>query len=71
MHRLSHSEVLLSGSVKDMQRSWQETASGWRDKARAEFERDYIDEIVPAIKAAINAMNEINQLLGRAIKECS
>jgi len=68
--RLSHSEVLLSAAVRDLQRGWQETSSSWRDRARAEFEKEYIDEILPAVKAALGAMNEVNRLLGQAIKEC-
>jgi hypothetical protein len=37
MSRLSHSEIILSAALKDLQRAWAETAEGWQDVARAEF----------------------------------
>jgi len=71
MPRLSHSEVILSGALRDLRRSWQETSSSWRDKARADFEKEYIDELLPALSGAMSSINEVNRLLQQAISECS
>ena len=71
MPRLSHNEVILSGAMSNLQKAWQETAAVWADQARSEFEKAYIDELVPAVKRAIGAANEVKELLERAIRECS
>ena len=70
MARLSHSEVLLSKAGRELRRSWELTGSLWRDQARAEFEKSYLDEIRPAVKAAVGAIERINTLLAEAIKAC-
>ena len=70
MARLSHSEVLLSKAGRELRMSWELTGSLWRDQARAEFEKSYLDEIRPAVKAAVGAIERINTLLAEAIKAC-
>ena len=71
MPRLSHGEALLSGAAKDLRMNWELTASLWKDRARADFERTYIDELLPAVKSAVGAIENANKLLGEAIRQCS
>jgi len=68
--RVSHSEVFLIKAGRELWRNWELTGSLWRDQARAEFEKTYIDELRPAVKAAAGAIERINTLLAEAIKEC-
>ncbi len=71
MPRLSHSDALLAETMRELKRRWEGTSSGWRDKAREAFGKEYIDDVIPAVKMSINAAGKINQILGRAIRECS
>lgn len=71
MSRLSHSELILTAAFKDLQRSWADTAAGWHDKARAEFEAQNLRELLMATKTAADAMGEISRLLEQASRECS
>lgn len=71
MLKLSDSDVILSIAMKDMLKKWDKTASAWRDQARAEFEKDYINELRPAAKAAFNAMKRISGFLTQVRRECS
>ena len=68
--RLSHSERLLTQSLGDLKKKWQQTESVWKDRARANFEKDFLEELEPAVKSAVNSMNEINKVLMQVIKEC-
>jgi hypothetical protein len=68
--RLSHSEVLLSKAGRELRMNWELTGSLWRDQARAEFEKTYLDELGPAVKSAAGAIERINTLLAEAIKAC-
>ena len=71
MPGLSHCEMQLMNAAKNMQRHWEITASTWRDKARLDFEKSYIEPLMPEVKAAVSAISEINSLLNKAIHECS
>jgi hypothetical protein len=71
MHALSHSEILLGKAAKDLKTNWATATASWQDQARQEFEKTCIDELLPAVKSAINAMNEVNRLLEQAVRECS
>ena len=69
--RLSDSEALVSRAVDDLGSNWERTAWGWHDKARADFERDYLDELRTVAKGARGAMKSIDEVLRQAIRECS
>ncbi|MCZ7646764.1 MAG: hypothetical protein M5U26_16000 [Planctomycetota bacterium] len=71
MKGISHSDRQLVRATKDLVFQWDATGAGWHDQARADFEKVYIDEIRHAAKSAVDAMTEINRLLGKAIDECS
>ena len=71
MRGLSNAEMQLINALKDLHRQWDDTATNWHDKARADFNADYIEDVTPPVKAAINAMMEINRMLSQAVQECS
>jgi hypothetical protein len=71
MSRLSHSELILAAAYKDLQHNWAETAEGWHDAARAEFEAIHLRELLLATKTAADAMGEISRLLDQAVRECA
>ena len=71
MHGLNSSDRLVINALKDLQRQWEETAAQWRDQARADFEKDYIQDLQPLAKSAIAAMGEIDRMLKQAMQECS
>jgi hypothetical protein len=57
-------------AMEDLTRHWDRTSGVWRDEARAEFEKIYLDELVLSVKGAANAMQRVRELLRRAEKEC-
>ena len=71
MPRVSHGESMLTSVLNDLLRDWQITGSDWHDEARAQFEKEYIDEFVPGGRAAVRAMTELTLLLRRVVRECS
>ena len=70
MPGLSHSEAVLAKAGRELRLAWEATASHWRDRARAELERKYIDELLPAAKSAARAVERVNGILREAIGEC-
>jgi hypothetical protein len=50
---------------------WESTAALWHDKARDDFERKHLEELIQAAQAARHAMKAVDTLLRDAISECS
>ena len=71
MPQVSHGDILLSKAVHELEINWEITAHNWKDKARADFEKKYIDTLVPEVRRAADAITQINRLLHKAIHECS
>lgn len=64
------SEGLLIQAMENLNRGWMRTSGGWHDKARVEFEKQYIDEFRLASKRAEHAMRNVTALLRQVRKEC-
>ena len=71
MQRSSDNDVVLHKAMEELLSKWERTALTWRDKARRDFERDYIAELDTAVKAACNAMKSTYVLLTKVGRECS
>lgn len=69
--RVSDNEALLARSLQDVRVKWESTASMWHDKARDDFERKHMEELIQAAQAARHAMKAVDALLRDAISECS
>ena len=70
MVRLSGCEEILAGALSDLDKKWQATAEGWRDKARAEFEKEHLEELQATVKKAQHAMAAMDELLRQVMREC-
>ena len=68
--RLSGSEEILAGALTDLNKKWDNTALGWRDKARTEFEKEYLDELQLTAKKALQGMAALDELLAHVMREC-
>jgi len=71
MPRLSQSETMLLGAIDDLRRDWLIAAASWNDRARQQFEKEFIDVFLPAAGSAVSAMSELTLLLRRVVRECS
>ena len=69
--RSSGNDAILSKAMSDMLNNWERTGWEWKDKAREDFEKHYIEEIKLAVNGCMNAMGSLEKLLSRAIRECS
>ncbi len=71
MPRFSANDVILHKALEDLMKKWDRTAAVWRDDARRDFEKNYLAELEPKVKAACNAMKSAYGLLRRIERECS
>lgn len=66
----SGSTGILASAMRDLLTAWEKTQWGWSDQARADFEKDYLDELKVGVKSALMAMAEIDELVNQARQEC-
>jgi hypothetical protein len=71
MPRISHPESMLTTVLNDLLRDWDIAKSDWRDRAREQFEKEFIEEFVRAGRASVRGMQELTLLLRRVVRECS
>lgn len=71
MRLTSASDAQLVSAVNDLLRDWAVAGEEWRDQARAEFEKEYVEELSPAVRRAVGDIRELKQVLRRAIQECT
>ena len=62
---------ILTKALKDLLNHWEHSGGAWRDKARVEFDKEYLQEFIPAVRAASNAAQQIEQLLEKVRRESS
>ena len=63
--------ALLMKAMKDLLTHWEASGNSWRDKARTEFDKDFLQELIPAVRGASRAAQEIENLLQKVRSECS
>ena len=63
--------ALLTKALKDLLVRWEEIGTSWRDQARADFDKDILQQIVPAVRGASRAAQEIENLLNKVRSEIS
>lgn len=63
--------AILTRAMHDLMAVWDQTAPVWRDDARKSFDRDYVQNLLPAVRGASNAIQEIERFLHQVRKECS
>lgn len=62
--------AMLTAAMKDLLQSWDHTETAWRDKAREKFDKDYVEELVHAVRAASNAIQQGEAFLNQIRRDC-
>lgn len=69
--QLSDSEAQLGEALKNLEERWQHTAGDWQDVSRVEFDKEHLEDMRRACKAAQRGMGTVSELLKRVMRECS
>ena len=60
----------LAQAARTLNLEWEKTKAHWRDLKSLEFEDQYLAELPGQVAAAINAMEEMEQLLKKVRGDC-
>ena len=71
MLRQSGNDSMLARAMEDLEKKWNITADGWRDKAREDFETEHLEEMRKAVRMARSAMRNVDELIAQVARECS
>lgn len=62
---------ILAKALHDLLENWDQTTPHWRDEARDRFAKDFVDELAAAVRAALGAIQEIENEVRRVRRECT
>ena len=71
MPRVIHDETVITKALHELETSWVITSAQWNDKARTDFDKNFIEPLLPQVKRAADAMAQISRLLRKAVNKCS
>lgn len=66
MSNLRHQHERLRQEQRRLQLSWQDTKNVWDDTASHRFERDHIQGIDATLRAALQALEQLAQVIDQA-----
>ena len=68
---LSSSRNKIQGAFKDLRLRWDRVTEQWDDPRSRAFEDEFVEPLEAQVRAASAAMDEMNELLMRATRDCS
>lgn len=60
----------LTVLTKDLLRRWEETRQFWQDRKAEDFERDYLRELEPSVRRAVDAMEKLEVIFAKVRRDC-
>lgn len=61
---------VLHDAERALFQKWRRVNEMWNDAAAEKFREEYLEDLPTMIRAASSAMNEINEAIHRARREC-
>ena len=67
---LSGSKSRLAAISKELLLRWTETKMSWNDSKAAEFERQYMDELLARVDKTVTVIEKLDQVLSKVRSDC-
>ncbi len=67
---LNGNKSRMQGLTKDISLQWTNTKNHWRDSRSADFDRSYMQELLPRVNQAAGAIEKLEELFKRIRKDC-
>jgi len=67
---LDSSRYRLWNGYQTLLSAWEATQRHWRDTVSQDFDRKFLVPLGPSVFAAMNAMDQLDQILSRVRQEC-
>ena len=60
----------LIDSLESLTAAWGDVTANWNDAASRKFEKDHLENLVPRVTAALDAIKRLEEVLARAQRDC-
>ena len=67
---MSTSRTRVVASLKELHARWSDIRTCWRDTVAQDFEKEFIAPLEGRVRASASAMEQMNELLVRARRDC-
>ncbi|MEI6279439.1 MAG: hypothetical protein WCQ16_08670 [Verrucomicrobiae bacterium] len=67
---MNTSATQLAQAMKELSLEWEQTRAYWHDMKSREFEEKFLVELPRHIRRAVDAMEEIEAVLGKVRTDC-
>lgn len=67
---LNSAAMQIQRATKQLQERWHETQETWNDPVSKEFQAKFLEPILPELRIALTAAQELSELLNRAEQFC-
>lgn len=64
-------EAVLDRAIHELMESWAATSDTWRDQARTDFGREFVDVIEWRTRHAMRSLTELSVLCAEAQRKCT
>ena len=62
--------IQLRDALKQLQLKWEEGCIYWTDDVRKQFYKDFLDPLEHQVRATLQAMDQLSQMLVNAAQDC-
>ncbi len=67
---MSESQNRLVSLTRELLAEWEHTKQYWNDAKSAEFEKRFLDELLPAVNAAVTNIESLERILSKIHDDC-
>jgi hypothetical protein len=60
----------LTAVTHELSNQWGETKNFWQDAKSREFEKRYLEELIPTVDRTVALMEQLDKLLGQIKHDC-
>ena len=64
-------EAVLDRAIHELIEAWAVSAEGWRDQARTDFGREFLDQIEWRTRQALRSLSDLSALCAEAQRKCT
>ena len=67
---VDYSRTRLQQTLKELMLRWEKAREDWDDQVSREFQETYLDTLEPKVKATMDAMEEMAEILRKLRRDC-
>jgi hypothetical protein len=67
---VDYSRTRLQQTLKELMLRWEKAREDWDDQVSRDFQETYLDQLGPKVKATMDAMDDMAEILRKLKRDC-